>query len=234
MESKRNLDTKAKALVKTSPEGAVKLYREIWGNFHDQFNSWDAHFTLKSLRGSKAPSLKWAKELIEKFPEEKNGNTYGWLINDCMKGKSRNELLSFEPYISGLSSFSPQKDLSVEAPYPCPTTICILRLYDAYAENQFNASKINSLLKMLEFQKLSSVPKPYTKDDGKEVEPASDLEKFFSLKTKALFKLEMYEECKDLAELALQKLDKFHTDNDLWLKMRIALCEGSVGNHEAS
>src|SRR5690606_19782904 len=59
-------------------------------------------------------------------------------------------------------------------------------------------------------------------------------EKFFSLKTKALIKLEMYEECKELAELALQKLNKFHTDNDLWFKMRIALSEEGLGNHEAS
>jgi hypothetical protein len=235
METKRDLDTKAKALVKTSPEEAVKIYAEIWENHSGEFNSWDAFYTLQSLRGSKSPSLKWAREVIEKFPEEINSNIYGWLIFDhCVKKRERNELLAFEPYISGLSNFCPQKDMSIEAKFPCPTTISVFKLCETHAENQFNATKINSLLEALDSRKLSAVPKSFTKDDGKEVEPSSDLEKYFSLKTKALIKLEKYQECKDLAEIALQRLEKFHTDNDLWFKMRIALCEEGMGNHEAS
>jgi len=235
MESKRDLDTKAKALVKTLPEEAVKIYTQIWENYSGEFNSWDAFYSLQSLRGSKSPSLKWASELIQKFPEEINGNIYGWLIFDhCVKKRERNDLLAFEPYISGLSNFCQQKDMSTDAKFPCPTTISVFKLCDAHAENQFNATKINDLLEALDSQKLSAVPKTFTKDDGKEVEPSSDLEKYFSLKTKALIKLEKYLECKELAEQALQKLDKFHTDNDLWFKMRIALCEEGLGNHEAS
>jgi len=235
MEPKRDLDTKAKALVKTSPEEAVKIYTQIWENYSSDFNSWDAFYTLQSLRGSKSPSLKWARELIEKYPEEITGNIYGWLVFDhCIKGKERKDILAFEPFITSLPKFCTQKDLSVDTQYPCPTTISILKLCEAHSENQFNATKINSLLEALDYQKLSAVPKAFTKDDGKEVEPSSDLEKYFSLRTKALFKLAKYEDCKELAELALQRLDKFHTDNDLWFKMRIALCEEGLGNHETS
>jgi tetratricopeptide (TPR) repeat protein len=235
METKRDLEAKAKALIISSPKEAVKLYRDIFEAYPDDYNDWDAFYTMKALRASKSPDLKWANELASKFKNERVSNLYGWLIFDCcVKGKTRNDLLSHEKYISELPGIVSQKNQRVDDSFPCPTTIAILKLCDAHAENLFNARKINELLVGLDLNLLSSKSKTIETQERGAVELSSDLEKYFALKTKALLKLGEYEECKICCNLGLESLEKFHYNNDLWFKMRIALAEDKLGNHEKS
>lgn len=235
MESKRDIETKAKALLASNPAEAVKLYKEISETNPDEFNSWDAFFAIKAMRGENNPDLKWANELVKKFTEEKVGNLYGWLIFDkCVKSKSRSEIISNESLIKELPELSPQKNLREDSSYPCPTTISIFKLADAHAENLFNARKISDLLSRLDFNFLSTQSRILETEQRGDVELASDLEKFFALQTKALIKLEEYEECKEMCNTALEFLTKFHYNNDLWFKMRIALAEEGLGNFEES
>jgi hypothetical protein len=133
-----------------------------------------------------------------------------------------------------LPSLVPQKNLKENDTFPCPTTIAILKLCDAHAENLFNASKINELLTGIDLNLLSLKSKTIETKERGEVELSSDLEKYFALKTKALLKLGEYEECKICCNLGLESLEKFHYNNDLWFKMRIALSEDKLGNHETS
>lgn len=235
METKRDLEEKAKALIGTNPDEALKLYQELWETYPDQFNAWDAYYTLKAMRASTLLNLTWANELAEKFKSDLVGNIYGWLIFDrCFKGKNRTEILANEKYIESLKNLAPQKNLKEDDSYPCPTTISILKLCDAYAENLFNARKINELLSGLDYTKLSDKPKTKETQERGEVELTSDLEKFFSLKTKALLKLREFETCIEYCNKGLELLKKFHFNNDLWFKMRIALSEEGLGNHEKS
>ena len=46
METKRDFEAKAKALISTNPDEAVKLYHELWVSYPDQFNSWDAFYAV--------------------------------------------------------------------------------------------------------------------------------------------------------------------------------------------
>lgn len=235
METKRDLDNKAKTLVKSSPDEALKLYQQIWEAYPEEFNAWDAFYTLQAMKGAKSPSLKWAKELVEKFPEEKVGNMYAWVIfQHGVKGKDAQQIKSMEHYIADLPQYCGQKDMSQGEDFPCPTTLSIIKLCEAHAENLFNATRINELLSLIDPDKLSSRTKAFKTEDGKDVTPSSDLEKYFSMKTKALLKLEKYEECKSLSQKALSTLKEFHYNNDLWLKMRIAICEEGLGNHAES
>lgn len=235
MSTKKDLETKAKALISGSPEEAVTLYRELWETYPDLFNYWDAFYTIKAMRTAKRPDLNWAKELTEKFNNTIVGNLYGWLIFDkCVKGKTRADLISNEPFISSLTVLSPQKNLKTDKSYPCPTTISILALCEAYAENQFNGRKINDLLNGLDVNFLSDSAKSIETEERGEVELSSDLEKYFALKTKALFKLGEFEACRDQCRIGLGLFQKFHYNNDLWFKMRIALSEDKLGNHEIS
>lgn len=235
MESKRDLDTKAKALVKTSPDEALKLYQEIWTNYSEEFNGWDAFYTLQAMKGAKSPSLKWGRELAEKFSEEKVGSMYAWVIfQHGLKGKERQDIIALDGYISELPKFCDQKDLSEQEDFPCPTTLSIIKLCEAHAENLFNAKRINDLLELLDSAKLSPRSKPFKTQEGKEVIPSPDLEKYYSLKTKALLRLERYEECKKLSLKGLDVLKEFHYNNDLWMKMRVAISEEGLGNHEVS
>jgi hypothetical protein len=47
-------------------------------------------------------------------------------------------------------------------------------------------------------------------------------------------KLGNYEECKAFCNKGLELLSKFHYNNDLWFRMRIALSEDKLGNHDIS
>lgn len=235
METKRDFEEKAKALIGTNPDEALKLYQELWETYPDQFNAWDAFYTLKAMRASTLPNLTWANELAEKFKGDRVGNLYGWLIFDrCVKGKNRTEILANDKYIESLTNLAPQKNLKENDSFPCPTTISILKLCDAHAENLFNARKINELLSGLNYTILSNKSKTIETQERGEVELSSDLEKFFALKTKALLKLGEFETCIEHCNKGLELLEKFHYNNDLWFKMRIALSEDGLGNHEKS
>jgi hypothetical protein len=59
METKRDLEAKAKALIISSPDEAVKLYRDIFEAYPNEFNDWDAFYSMKALRASKSPNLNW-------------------------------------------------------------------------------------------------------------------------------------------------------------------------------
>lgn len=235
METKRDFEAKAKALIGTHPDEALELYYKLWESYPGQFNSWDAFNAVKAMRAANTPNLTWAKELAEKFKGDAVCNLYGWLIFDkCVKGKNKAEMLKNEKFIESLINLSPQRSLKDEEAYPCPTTISILKLCDAHTENLFNARKINDLLSGLDYSKLSSKAKTIETQERGEVELSSDLEKFFALKTKALWKLKEFESCIENCKKALEFLDKFHYNNDLWFKMRIALSEDGLGNYEKS
>ena len=235
METKKELEAKAKSLIISNPDEAVKLYQKIWEIYTDQFNDWDAFASIKAMRLSNSPNLNWAKELTEKFKEDRVGNLYSWLIFDkCVKGKNKSEILSNERFIESLETLASQKNLKEDDAFPCPTTISILKLCDAHAENLFNARKINELLSGLDYNIMSDKTKTIDTQERGEVELSSDLEKYFALKTKALLRLGEFEDCKDLSAKGLELIQKFHYNNDLWLKMRIALSEDGLGNYENS
>lgn len=65
---------------------------------------------------------------------------------------------------------------------------------------------------------------------GKSIELASDKEKWYATKSKALFELKLFQECFDISEKALHEFNDFHYNNDLWFARRIALSKKSLGN----
>lgn len=235
MESKREITDKAKELLLSNPDEALKSYRLLYDNYSDEFNDWDAFFAIKAMRMSNKPDLNWACNLAQKFRNDKVSNLYGWLIFDkCIKGKTRTELLSNEKIISELPGISTQKNCRVDDQIPCPTTIGLLSITKLYAKPSFNAIKIESFLKNLNVDFLSLNAKQSKGKEENDDEFASDFEKYLSLRSKSLFKIGNYQECKELSKLALETIEKFHYNNDVWFKMRIALSEDKLGNHETS
>lgn len=235
MESKFDLDKKAKELIETDPGAAVEIYRQLWSEFHEKFNMWDAFYSIKALRKVSIGDFEWARVLVDKFEDEKVSGLFSWLVFDvCVKNCQRNEILSYEELISSLVEVAPQKNIRLDSAYPCPTTISMFKLIDAYSENQFNAGRINDLLDLLNPDYLSDTPRILKTEERGDVEIAPDFEKYYALKTKALLKLEEYSSCKVLCEEALGGISKFHYDNDLWFRMRIAICNERLGNVEES
>ncbi|TDN93372.1 S1 RNA binding family protein [Salegentibacter sp. 24] len=236
MEDKRNLDTRAKALIDSQPEEALKIYRQIWDNYPEQFNAYNGMFALKAGRKIPNVDIDFPSKIACKFPDSDMVNgIFGWLIFDrFIKGKSEAEILSYETSITEQLNKISQKNLREDNSYPCPFSIIAFKLADAFSHNMFNAPKVNRILDVINAQYLSIIPNTITTEKFGEKEQASDLEKYFALKTKALLKQNQFEDCISLSQQALEELDRFHYDNDLWFKMRIALCEEKLGNYEAS
>jgi len=50
MDTKRDIENKARSLIESSPEESAVLYEKIWNEYNDGFNDWDAFHYLKALR----------------------------------------------------------------------------------------------------------------------------------------------------------------------------------------
>jgi len=59
---------------------------------------------------------------------------------------------------------------------------------------------------------------------------ASDKENWYATKSKALFELHNFKECYEISKLAIEKIDNFHYNNDLWFARRIALSKKELGS----
>jgi len=79
---------------------------------------------------------------------------------------------------------------------------------------------INGYLDMVDPDTLSDEEQTFQKDDGKIQRTSSDRETWYSEKTKALLKLNAYEECIKTAEQAMSVLTSFHNNNDSWFIYR--------------
>jgi hypothetical protein len=65
---------------------------------------------------------------------------------------------------------------------------------------------------------------------GKITEFASDKENWYATKSKALFELNQFQECYEVSKLAIDNINSFHYNNDLWFARRIALSKKALGN----
>jgi tetratricopeptide (TPR) repeat protein len=98
---------------------------------------------------------------------------------------------------------------------PSPNWKVINRFCDTVDVN-----KLDTTLKMIEVER---------KGIKKEEEQASDKEKWYAIKTKALFKLGQFQECYELSKQALEAIDHFHYLNETWFARKIALCKKEMG-----
>ena len=234
MESKIEIAKRAKSLIGTVPLDAIVLYEQLWNDFNEQFNAWDALFFLMAMRKHITYNSVIINDIVKKFKEdEKVSGIYSWYIFDkYIKKVDKNEMIRNENIIRYSFEIAKQKDLSEKQEFPCPFTIAVFKLIDAHADNQFNAKKINELLRYLNPELLSPISKTIKNEKKEDVELSSDKEKYYALNSKALCKLAKYKECIEISDLALSLFKKFHYNNDVWFLMRKAISYEKTGNAE--
>lgn len=231
METANELRQQARNLMQSHVSCALSLYQKLWDTYPSEFTEWDAFYLLKLYKSSSDCDIKKATALAEKFSLTMVRNMFGWVVLEhCFTNKTRDEILKNEKYIQDLLKYSPQKNLRTDNRYPCPLTISVFKVCDTYNENSFNALKTSQLLSCLNSDFLSVTPTKITNGKVGEIELASDYEKYLALKSKALLKLCEYNLCQQVCVEGLSRIEKFHYSNDLWFKMRLALCEDKLGN----
>jgi tetratricopeptide (TPR) repeat protein len=236
MSSKREITDEAKGLMNTDPDKSLELYLKVWDTYKDSFNDWDALFTFKAARASKVNQHNKLIDIAEQFKDdEKASGVFAWYLYDkFIKNKNKTELIVAEDEVRRMTNLCCQKDLFSDDSYPCPLTISVFNLVDAYSEGIFNAVKINEFLKMLNPSFLSRKVRKFNTEKRGEIEVASDLEKYYAYLTKALLKSGNFTQCLTACNTALEGLDTFHYNNDLWFKMRIAISYEKTGEFTKS
>lgn len=106
--------------------------------------------------------------------------------------------------------------------------IKLLKKSTGHFENQRLA-----LLDLLDFEMLSEIPRK-TYRQGKDLTYQSDKELAYSCKTKDLYAVGKYTACIACCEEALRVIKRFHHHNDLWIKVRMALCHAKLEGPESA
>ena len=153
-------------------------------------------------------------------------NAYSWCLYDNIKNKlyTKNQLIQILAYpifvlFSKNSSFS----------YTVISNIFRVGLHLAKENINQDFLFTNDFCNLFDKSKLTLECYSF-EVKGKQKEQASDIEKWYSQKSKALFELNMFQECFEISEEALKYIDNFHNNNDLWFARRIALSKKQLGN----
>lgn len=204
---------------------AIPLYKELWENHQDGCNEWDGWGYAFSLRkiGQVEQALKVAKIVNEKCPEfEINNSLLAWCIYDLEINKAPEEIKKNESDYFG----SVNKILNlVKQDQYSPYTRTIFKVIEYLEQSRVNypAEYILTWLEKLDPNQLSVNTWQGKDGRGRSIEHASDKEKWYAEKCKALYELNRFQECIEFGEQTLGLFDRFHYRNDKWIKRRIAL-----------
>lgn len=210
---------------------AVEKFRILWEEHRDQCNEWDGWGYAFSLRKIENITLacKVSKEVYEQWPEfEHNRSLSAWCIYDMEIKKDVEEIKQYESdffeAVNKIINLVDQDKFS-------PLSLTIFKVVDYLekSKNTYPAEFINNWLERLNPEGLSL--ETWTGKDQRErtVEHASDKEKWFVKKIKALYEMGRYQECIELSEEALDVIPVFHYRNDKWIKRWIALSHYELG-----
>lgn len=206
---------------------AEHIYSILWSNKGDNWDywlGWEYADTLKKL-GKVNEAINICKEIYHKWPTFKyNNDLLCWSL--------------YEKYIKPLSEESSFQEIrkmiiiaefilktckqeGKKSAYECTVfkVVDILKL-----RNNVNENEILRWLDRLDYMNLSNETITFNLNDGRQKEGASRIEEFFSIKTKALEKSQLYEECIKWCDIAFETINKFHYDNDIWIKLRRYYC----------
>jgi len=165
---------------------------------------------------------------INENTEELILNAYGWCLYDNIKNKVYNKYQILQILQKPLFLLS---KLNTSFSYTIISNIFRegLKLAKEYKNQDFKFT--NDFCNLFNKNILSLECSSF-EIRGKIIELASDKEKWYSEKSKALFELKKFKECFEISKEALEKIDKFHNNNDLWFTRRIALSKKELGNIE--
>ena len=162
-------------------------------------------------------------KLVDTFIQEYNidisidemvTNSYGWCIYDNLKNKFYPEYqiiskLQFSKFLNSNSKFS---QMLLENIFKIGLKIIKDNRVLIDFLNLFNVDNLSNQEIVWQNRKLPSLQ-----------------EKFYSSKSKVLFELQKYNECIEISQQALNKITKFHNNNDVWFARRIALSYKATG-----
>lgn len=237
MEAIETLRNQADELRKAkSYETAIPLYEKLWNSnlqVRSEWDGWKYAYCLRKV-GRSVEALNICRETYKiKQVFENNRDLYGWCVFDLEINKSSEEIKKDEQ--SFFKAAKAITELSKPGTFSA-TNPTIMKAVDYLSDKEFHPKyPFKEILEWLRKTTPSTLPyecRQGKSQDGKTIEYASELEKWYAHLCKALFEAEQYSECVKLGEEAIQTIQKLHNDNDIWIKYRVGLAKGKLGEYE--
>lgn len=200
---------------------ALPLYQKLWEEYQESCSEWEGWGYAFCLKQQKqyAKALEVSREVYKLNHNFENiKNVYAWAIYfteiSIDKIQDENKFLKAAEAIVKLSkqdAYSPYK-------------LTVFKVIEFFENKVFIPfDKILEWTAKLDDEILEDKSFSFSDKEGKIRESASDKEKFFMWRTKALLEQGYFEECIQTCKKALNTLSHFHYDNDVWFNWRIAL-----------
>jgi len=213
---------------------AIKFFKENKHNFSKKDISENKYIIASMLTClRKANYVKMTYKFLEEYQidinensEELMLNAYGWAVHDNIKQGYivKNQIIKAIEQLIFLLSLK-----STDYSYSVISNLFRLGLKISKENQNQDFIFTNDFCNIFNESILSSKNKIY-EDGDKSRTMASDREKWYCEKSKALYHLKDYKQCCELSEKALQIISKFTNNNDVWLTRRIALSHKELGN----
>jgi tetratricopeptide (TPR) repeat protein len=153
---------------------------------------------------------------------------YSWALYQLYVKNPEDETDLMEA-VDLITQLVPQEDLS-EKDGVCAYTLSMMKLLDYfYKHNDYEniliwADKLNP-------DYLSKKTSTFTTQDRRVVTTPSNKEKYYNWISKSYQETEDYDECLEVSKKALDELDKFTNNSDIWFKWRIARSLRELGEY---
>ena len=207
---------------------AVEAYAAVWPN-GDRWTGWGYALALRKIKRSDE-ALRVAGQVLELFPDfERGRSVYSWAAFDTIRQADElsPELLGRAETVVKLAANASNAYEPV-SPF-VPTVLSVAQLLSRKGKHRLVLDWVNQL----DPTRLGTDDFAFTDEKGKERKLASQRERYYALKTRALEKLERWVECLAVAQLALNACSPLHYDNDIWFSRRVARANINLGRvHE--
>jgi cold shock CspA family protein len=209
---------------------ALTIFDPVYELYSYKFNKWDLYYYAKSLSKEQQESKAFliSKNLYKNDQNMvANKTLYMWLtynlyVKTNLQSQGDQEQLLFRAanYIvenTRQEAFSPYEK----------TVFAVIKHLKKKANSDYK--KILEWLSLLEISKLSNVPYKYVDSEGKNREEASPKEQWYAVKVKALYETKQYSLCIQVANEALNVIERFHYSNDIWIREKKAVSTAFLG-----
>lgn len=209
---------------------AIEIYKMIYFTNCDKWLAWEYADSLKKCNDIDT-AITICKGVYENNKFFKyNNDLYSWLLYERYYKKPK-EIYQFEEvlYLYDTAIFVTKLvSQNVSSPYES-IIIQTLKLINKHCVNQWD--KIIKLIDKLDLLLISDKPLIYKKQE-REMEYQSNREMLYVYKTKALLELNQYDECIKCCIEALNVINQFHHNNDIWIRLKQAKSIAGLGNVE--
>jgi len=214
---------------------ALPVYRELWEQHRDQCSEWEGWgyaFCLRKLRRSQE-ALEICRQALPLNPQMAHlRGLLGWCLYDTEIKRPPEEIARNEGrYFGAVNEILELTEPGQYSPY-VRTLLQVIDYLKSKASSP--AEGILHWTAKVSADQLSDQPGRGRDETGKLREYASDREKWYAERCKALCEAGRFQECIDLATAALGEFSKFHHDNDVWLRWRMAAAQAGLGDKQAA